>query len=585
MLTVLTWLWRQTPDKARYFDDAGGADKVNVWNAMVRRNCTLDIELACVTDEPEGIAPDVRIIPLPRPFDDVEVKAWREKIGAPQCYRRLMLFHPDAAEVFGAERFVSMDLDCVVTGNLDRLWDNDCPFVMFKGTSNSRPYNGSMIQMDAGARPEVYERFARDPQGVAEAARRKFIGSDQAVISHVLGPGEERWSARDGVEAYGGGFLRRHGGQPHRVRLGEDTRIVFFPGRTKPWDLLDRVAFVNDHWHDGVPRGRAVHPQTPSRRPRSQPAPLYAYDDRKGWGREFKAAADRTKHGRVKLFVRDKRVPDGGRAFVRLDQQGTQREVSRGIVEALYRRHVVTLPTHPEMLWYDDKVAQFDALRAWMPDTHVLKGARADAEALLDDIDSYRLGGYPFVSKAAEGASSANVRLIRSRAEAERELDKAFGPGIELSYGRFQRGYVYWQRLVPDNPCDYRVCVVGPYLYGLVRRNRPDSFTASGSGDHYALTLADERERRAAELCIEIAQSIGTRWMAFDVVYDETGRPLVLEMSSAWTMKSYRHCPMFDFDMKKADLTGASSFRVALDVLRELPQQVGDRVEDEPQLA
>lgn len=302
--------------------------------------------------------------------------------------------------------------------------------------------------------------------------------------------------------------------------------------------------------------------------------PIYAYDDRKQWGREFKAATDRTSV-RVKLFIREQRVPDGARAFVRLDQQGPQRDVSRGIVEALHRRRVITLPTHQEMLWYDDKVAQHPALEPWMPATWIAR-SKPEAEDALTGLT------LPFVSKAAEGASSANVRLIETPEQARREIDKAFGPGIELNYGRFQRGYVYWQRLVPHNPCDYRVCVVGPYLYGLVRRNRPDSFMASGSGDNYALTLSDDRERRAAELAVEIAHALGTRWMAFDIVYDD-GHPLVLEMSSAWTMSAYANCPMFDYSLKSVGATGSNSFRVALDVLREM--QPAESVEDEPQAA
>lgn len=590
MLTILTWLWRQNPDKARYFEDGGGADKVNVWAAMMRRNLTLEHELVCVTDEPEGIDPNVRIVPLPRPFDDVVVKGWRERIGAPQCYRRLTLFHPEAAEIFGSDRFVSMDLDCVVTGSLDRLFDNDCPFVMFKGTSKHRPYNGSMIQMDAGARSIVWEAFANDPQGMAEAARRKYIGSDQAVISMVLGKGEERWDERDGVLAYGGGFLRRHGRHPSRVRLTDDTRLVFFPGRTKPWDLVKRAAFVADHWHDGEPRAQAPKPK-PSVRRRpikgggpGDTATLYAYDDRKQWGRMFKAAADRVAGCRTKLFIRESRVPLGARAFVRVDQQGAQRDVSRGIVFALHTRGCVTLPTYREAVWYDDKVAQLEALRPWLPDTSVAR-SKAEALALLDDIESYRLGGFPFVSKAAEGAASSNVRLIRSRAEAELEVSRVFeGNGLELSYGRRQRGYVYWQRLVPDQDRDYRVCIVGDYLYGLVRRTRKDSFTASGSGEHYALTLKGKaRETEAAKLCVEIARAIGTRWAAFDVVFETDGRPVVLELSSAWTMKAYKDVPAFTYDLGRTSLTGGNSFRIAVDVLRELPELEGATDENEPE--
>jgi hypothetical protein len=48
----------------------------------------------------------------------------------------------DAADIFG-ERFVCMDLDCVIGGPLDPLFDRPEDLVLFKGTAPDRPYNGS----------------------------------------------------------------------------------------------------------------------------------------------------------------------------------------------------------------------------------------------------------------------------------------------------------------------------------------------------------------------------------------------------------------------------------------------------------
>src|SRR5690606_13598831 len=141
-------------------------------------------------------------------------------------------------------------------------------------------------------------------------------------------------------------------------------------------------------------------------------------------------------------------------------------------------------------------------------------------------------GTFPLVSKSIDGAGSQGVRLLASRAEAQAELRAAFqSPGIRSVYDRWQLGYVYWQEFVPDQPCDYRVCVVGGYVYGLVRSVRPGDFRASGSGVFRHLTLADERERAAAELAVKIAAEIKTQWMAFDIVFGQDGTPLVLEMS------------------------------------------------------
>jgi hypothetical protein len=222
MLTVLTWFWSQPGGRTTYT-----SEHVNIWGAMVRRNLAVPHRLACVTAQPEGIDPRIEIITPPGEFEDVRIPSWPGSM--PQCLRRLVMYAPHAGEVFG-ERFVCMDLDCVVGGPLDPVFDRPEDIVLYRGTSTSRPYNGSMVLMTAGARPQVYTGFT--PQAAARAGQR-FLGSDQAWVAHVLGRGEATWSASDGVcwrNAQAGDVA------------GVDPRVVFFPGDTKPWH------FQHDPW-------------------------------------------------------------------------------------------------------------------------------------------------------------------------------------------------------------------------------------------------------------------------------------------------------------------------------------------------
>jgi len=173
------------------------------------------------------------------------------------------------------------------------------------------------------------------------------------------------------------------------------------------------------------------------------------------------------------------------------------------------------------------------------------------------------------VSKSIDGSASSGVRLLHDANEARLELRQAFSSaGIPTVYDRRQRGYVYWQDFVPGQTCDYRVCVVGAYVYGLVREVRPGDFRASGSGVFKPLDLTDERQRAAAALGVEIANALRTEWMAFDIVFAADGRPLVLEMSSAWTMKAYANSPCFTRSgLAVTSLTGAASFDIAVQIL------------------
>lgn len=217
MLTVLTWFWRQPGGRFEY-----RAEHVNRWAAQVRANLTIPHRIACVTDIPEGLDPDIEIIAPPGDFEGVSIPSWGPKM--PQCLRRLAMFRPDAAEIFG-ERFVCMDIDCVIAGSLDPLFDHDDDFRMYQGTSRKRPYNGSMLQMTAGARPQVYTEFT--PERAAEAGQR-FVGSDQAWISHVLGWGEKTWGPEDGVLWYCSRYNAK----------APVFRVMFFAGALKPWHLV-----------------------------------------------------------------------------------------------------------------------------------------------------------------------------------------------------------------------------------------------------------------------------------------------------------------------------------------------------------
>jgi hypothetical protein len=233
LITVLTWLWKQDKSRAEYDFNC-----VNVWAAMVRRNLSMPHRLACVTDIPEGIDPSVEIIAPPGDFLDITNPRWSN--GRPQCYRRLSMFRRDAADIFG-ERFVCMDLDCVIGGPLDPLFDRKEDLVLFKGTLRNRPYNGSMMLIRAGRRPQVFEDFN---QAAALESGALFCGSDQAWLAHRLGRGEKVWDEADGVYFFGSRYAR--------LRRSVPPRVLFFPGHVKPWDVVNIDPFTNRHYRFDV---------------------------------------------------------------------------------------------------------------------------------------------------------------------------------------------------------------------------------------------------------------------------------------------------------------------------------------------
>lgn len=227
--TILTWLWHQENSRIKYT-----AEHVNIWASMLRRNITVPHTLACVTNMPEGIDPKIKIIPLPE-FKEVDNKNWDAKNGLPQCYRRLDMYRADAAKTYG-RKILCLDLDVVITGNIDHIVSADVDFAMSKGTAGHRPYNGSLQMIKAGSRPQVFERFLPE---AAVTASSMYIGSDQAWITFCLG-----WSEKYFGDEHGVYFYRKKS-----TELPEDCKIMFFAGTINPWDYnLHNLDWVAEHY-------------------------------------------------------------------------------------------------------------------------------------------------------------------------------------------------------------------------------------------------------------------------------------------------------------------------------------------------
>lgn len=230
MLRILTWYWKQPGGRVNYT-----AQHVNIWADMVSRNLSIPHEIACVTDLPEGIDPRIKIIDPPHEFEDWRIPSWGPE--RPQCLRRIAMFGPEAGKIFG-DRFVCMDMDCVISGSMDSLFKEDVDFRIYEGTAPGRFYNGSMMLIKAGSRTQVYNSFTLEG---AKEAGKNHIGSDQAWIAHCLGDGERTWNTFDGVNFWNN--KNKH--------IPPDNKIMFFPGGTKPWVLAESGLhpWVSEHYH------------------------------------------------------------------------------------------------------------------------------------------------------------------------------------------------------------------------------------------------------------------------------------------------------------------------------------------------
>ena len=141
----------------------------------------------------------------------------------PGWWNKLLLFPP-------AERIVFLDLDIVITGNIDFLFDYDGPFCAWKD-----PWafgcNTSVMSIAAGYGVRIREAFLRNP----DAIMRAFHG-DQDVVNYIIGVDKiDWWDYR--VASY----------KADKMQDGfRKTSIVVFHGDPKPHTFAN--GWVHDNW-------------------------------------------------------------------------------------------------------------------------------------------------------------------------------------------------------------------------------------------------------------------------------------------------------------------------------------------------
>ena len=239
---------------------------------------------------------------------------------------------------------------------------------------------------------------------------------------------------------------------------------------------------------------------------------------------------------------------------------------------------------------FDDKVGQkylFESLGIPTPNSYVFYD-RESAQRWAAQAT------YPKVFKLRGGAGAQNVKLVKSAADANRLIQRAFGRGFPLidrksileqaiwlyRHNRrlkdflrvikriitlflpsknerllpVQKGYIYFQDYVPNNAFDDRLVVIGDRCFCIRRYCRTDDFRASGSGIFaYEIELFPLNSVR---LVFDVAKKMGAQCAAYDILYTDDGSPLIAEVSYGFRMGSaYDDCHgVYDANLTWHDL-------------------------------
>ena len=158
------------------------------------------------------------------------------------CFVRLRLFDPQWQQRYNfSDRIVSIDLDSVITGPLDYLFDRPEPFVILQGgnSSNPNPYGGALQMLRVGAYLEVWTDFSLE--AAAKVPHADFT-DDQAWIYAKI-PNAACWMV--GIES--GVYCFQKPGWPLGSNLPKGARFVTFRGNNLPIKYT-HLDWVHDHW-------------------------------------------------------------------------------------------------------------------------------------------------------------------------------------------------------------------------------------------------------------------------------------------------------------------------------------------------
>ncbi len=257
--------------------------------------------------------------------------------------------------------------------------------------------------------------------------------------------------------------------------------------------------------------------------------------------------------------------------------------VAKQILFALEHAGIKVYPNFNTAWHFDDKVAQKYLLEA-------IGAPLAPSYVFYDKIKALEWAKnttYPKVWKLKGGAGSSNVKLVKSKGEAIKLINKAFGRGfaqfdrwghfkerinkfksgrdsllgVAKGFGRLfittefakqqgrDKGYIYFQEFIPENKFDIRVIVVDNKAFAVKRMVRENDFRASGSGNpRYNI---EEIDLKCVEIAYAINKKIKAQSIGFDFVFDKNKNPMIVELGYGFAIEFYDPCPGYwDEDLK-----------------------------------
>ncbi|MEM6637661.1 MAG: glycosyl transferase [Pseudomonadota bacterium] len=243
-----------------------GAQYINRLYAMVARNISAPFRFICFTDTTEGIRDEVHLRPLPELTGSLPINTLGQ-------WGKSRLWAKDLGDLSGAVLFI--DLDVVITGNLDAFFEYGAPDDVIMARNPAKPLHRlgqtSVYRFPVGKLAPLLELYARDPQAIAD--RYRF---EQHFVTKNAPGGVQFWP-RSWVRHFRVQCIPKF---PFNFflepRRPSSSKIIIFPGAMNPpeaiagrWNPGEPIRTVSEHlrhcWREGASFRQYRHYLHPAR--------------------------------------------------------------------------------------------------------------------------------------------------------------------------------------------------------------------------------------------------------------------------------------------------------------------------------
>ena len=223
------------------------ADYVNRLYSMVARNIRRPFRFVCLTDDNSDLGENIESFPLPELSLNLD--------GPERGWNKLSVFSQELYDLKG--KVLCLDLDLVITGDLDDLFDYPGAVMIIKdwvkrdGTGNS-----SVYRFEVGAHPEVLSEFEASFDKIKAVYR-----NEQEYLSAIL-------MKKNALVYWPDNWCRsfkRHCLRPwsffisRETKIPADARVIVFHGKPDPHDAIEGesgkwyrrfkpATWINEHW-------------------------------------------------------------------------------------------------------------------------------------------------------------------------------------------------------------------------------------------------------------------------------------------------------------------------------------------------